>query len=94
MPRRARLILPEIPLHIIQRGNNRSVCFYAEDRFSVLSRLAGTRRARHQLCHPRLLSDEQPRSPAAQCAQPERPRRSHEDAGPARDKRQGGAATG
>ena len=33
MPRRPRLILPEIPLHIIQRGNNRSVCFYAEDDF-------------------------------------------------------------
>jgi putative transposase len=33
MPRRARLILPEIPLHIIQRGNNRSVCFYAEEDF-------------------------------------------------------------
>ncbi|HEX4986154.1 MAG TPA: transposase [Burkholderiales bacterium] len=31
MPRRARLSLPGIPWHIIQRGNNRSVCFYAED---------------------------------------------------------------
>ena len=28
MPRRARLVIPGIPLHIIQRGNNRSVCFY------------------------------------------------------------------
>ncbi len=33
MPRRARLILPQVPLHIIQRGNNRSVCFYAEEDF-------------------------------------------------------------
>lgn len=31
MPRRARLAIPGIPWHIIQRGNNRSVCFYAED---------------------------------------------------------------
>ena len=31
MPRRARLSLPRIPWHIIQRGNNRSACFYAED---------------------------------------------------------------
>jgi len=31
MPRRARLSLPDIPWHIIQRGNNRSVCFYAGD---------------------------------------------------------------
>jgi putative transposase len=30
MPRRARLSLPGIPWHIIQRGNNRSVCFQAE----------------------------------------------------------------
>ena len=29
MPRRARLAIPGIPWHIIQRGNNRSVCFYA-----------------------------------------------------------------
>ena len=31
MPRRARLSLAGIPWHIIQRGNNRSVCFFAED---------------------------------------------------------------
>ena len=31
MPRRARLSLPGIPWHIIQRGNNRSACFYADD---------------------------------------------------------------
>ena len=29
MPRRARLSIPGIPWHIIQRGNNRSVCFHA-----------------------------------------------------------------
>lgn len=31
MPRRPRLAIPGIPWHIIQRGNNRSACFYAED---------------------------------------------------------------
>lgn len=31
MPRRARLSMPGIPWHIIQRGNNRTACFYAED---------------------------------------------------------------
>ncbi len=31
MPRRARLSLPGVPWHIIQRGNNRSVCFRAEE---------------------------------------------------------------
>lgn len=31
MPRRARIALPEVPLHLIQRGNNRQACFFAED---------------------------------------------------------------
>lgn len=31
MPRRARLSVPGIPWHIIQRGSNRSVCFHAEE---------------------------------------------------------------
>ena len=31
MPRRARLSLPGIPWHIIQRGHNRSVCFHGEE---------------------------------------------------------------
>lgn len=31
MPRRARLKAAGIPFHIIQRGNNRSACFYADD---------------------------------------------------------------
>ena len=30
MQRRARLSLPGIPWRIIQRGNNRSACFYAD----------------------------------------------------------------
>jgi len=31
MPRRARLSLPGVPWHIIQRGNNRAVCFNAAE---------------------------------------------------------------
>ena len=31
MPRRPRLNLPEVPLHVIQRGNNRQACFFAEE---------------------------------------------------------------
>ena len=31
MPRRARLALPEVPLHLIQRGNNRQACFFADE---------------------------------------------------------------
>ena len=31
MPKRARIIVPNIPLHIIQRENNRQACFFAEE---------------------------------------------------------------
>ncbi len=30
MPRKQRMYLPGIPAHVIQRGNNRDACFYAE----------------------------------------------------------------
>jgi putative transposase len=35
MPRRPRIIVPGAPLHVIQRGNNRDVCFYGEDDYSA-----------------------------------------------------------
>lgn len=35
MPRRARLTLPNIPLHLIQRGNNRQACFFADEDYRV-----------------------------------------------------------
>jgi putative transposase len=35
MPRRARLRLAGLPLHIIQRGNNRTACFYADDDYAL-----------------------------------------------------------
>ena len=35
MPRRARISLPNVPLHLIQRGNNRQVCFFAEEDYRV-----------------------------------------------------------
>ena len=31
MPRRARILLPDVSVHLIQRGNNRSACFYADE---------------------------------------------------------------
>lgn len=31
MPRRARVMLPNVPVHMIQRGNNRQACFFADD---------------------------------------------------------------
>lgn len=35
MPRRPRITLPEVPLHLIQRGNNRQACFYADEDYLV-----------------------------------------------------------
>ena len=35
MPRRARLTLPNVPMHVIQRGNNRRVCFFADDDYAI-----------------------------------------------------------
>jgi putative transposase len=35
MPRRARLRPAGLPLHIIQRGNNRTACFYADDDYAL-----------------------------------------------------------
>ncbi len=35
MPRRARLALPNVPLHIIQRGNNRQACFYDDEDYRL-----------------------------------------------------------
>lgn len=41
MPRRARVLLPRCALYLIQRGNNRSACFYAEkDYLFYLKQLA------------------------------------------------------
>lgn len=31
MPRRPRVALPGVPLHLIQRGNNRQACFYTDE---------------------------------------------------------------
>ena len=31
MPRRPRVTFPGVPLHLIQRGNNRQACFYSDE---------------------------------------------------------------
>ena len=35
MSRRSRIIMPGVPTHIIQRGNNRQVCFYANEDYQL-----------------------------------------------------------
>lgn len=38
MPRRARVILANVPVHVIQRGNNRQACFFADGDYHVYLR--------------------------------------------------------
>ncbi len=33
MPRKTRMYLPDMPVHVVQRGNNRELCFFCEDDF-------------------------------------------------------------
>ncbi len=35
MPRRSRIHVPEVPLHIVQRGLNRDACFFCDDDYSA-----------------------------------------------------------
>jgi putative transposase len=35
MPRKPRMYLPGVPAHVIQRGNNRDACFFADDDYRV-----------------------------------------------------------
>jgi len=35
MPRRSRITLPDVPLHLIQRGNNRQAFFYADEDYQA-----------------------------------------------------------
>jgi putative transposase len=35
MSRRPRVVLPNIPLHLIQRGNNRQACFIADEDYRL-----------------------------------------------------------
>ena len=56
MPRRPRLVAPGLPLHLIQRGNNRSACFYAtDDCLCYLEWLAGYARQEDCAVHAYVL---------------------------------------
>ncbi|MDB5916664.1 MAG: Transposase [Massilia sp.] len=39
MPRQSRLVIPDVPLHITQRGNNKLHCFFEETDFLVYLKL-------------------------------------------------------
>lgn len=48
MPRRSRLVISGTPWHIIQRGNNRSACFYAEDDYRYFLQTLGEQAGKYQ----------------------------------------------
>jgi putative transposase len=35
MPRRPCIILPDVPLHLILRGNNRQACIFADEEYLI-----------------------------------------------------------
>ena len=41
MPRTARLVLPDVSLHIVQRGNNKADCFFREEDYAAYLRFLG-----------------------------------------------------
>ena len=41
MPRVARLVLPDLALHIVQRGNNRADCFFQQEHYLAYLRFLG-----------------------------------------------------
>ena len=41
MPRKPRLYLPGIPAHVVQRGNNRDACFFADDDYQYYLEVLG-----------------------------------------------------
>ena len=47
MPRRPRILVPGVPAHIIQRGNNRSACFYAEEDYRFYLEHLGEQARKH-----------------------------------------------
>ena len=49
MPRRPRYQLTDLPLHVVQRGNDRRACFFAEGDFRFYLELLGDAAARHHV---------------------------------------------
>ena len=52
MPRKPRMYLPEIPAHVVQRGNNREPCFFCDDDYRFyLARLGRALKRYHVNLH-------------------------------------------
>lgn len=68
MPRPRRTDLPGIPKHVVQRGNDRQPCFFAEAGLPLLSHDPARDRTARGLRGARLSTDDQPCPPAAYAA--------------------------
>ncbi|MCK7582536.1 MAG: hypothetical protein MZV65_47835 [Chromatiales bacterium] len=64
MPRRPRLALAGVATHIIQRGNNRGACFFADEDLRALPAPSGGTRPLVRLRGACLRADDQPRASA------------------------------
>ena len=71
MARLPRIVVPGQPLHIIQRGNNRQSCFFADDDhcFYLASLKDAADRRPVRVPDPRLRVDDQSCPPAADAGQ-------------------------
>jgi len=49
MPRKPRMYLPGIPCHVIQRGNNRQTCFFAQHDYEYYLQCLGDACRRYQV---------------------------------------------
>lgn len=49
MPRKPRVYLPDIPVHVIQRGNNRTACFFAEGDYRYYLRVLDEARQKYEV---------------------------------------------
>lgn len=61
MPRRPRVTLLHLPLHVIQRGNNRQACFVADEDYGFYLDWQGVRQ-QDRLRDSRLCTDDEPRA--------------------------------
>jgi len=64
MPRRPRVHLDGVPLHIVQRGHYRQACFFAEEDYHCYLHWLGAARGEFGVRPACLRADDQPCAPA------------------------------
>ena len=49
MPRKPRMYLPDVPAHMVQRGNNRNACFFAQEDYGYYLEVLGEALSRYRV---------------------------------------------